>query len=85
MGAAAALAAVSLATTIATQSMAAKGPSMPKAPTLPVMPDRKGLMAGNQQADQLAKSAGGTILSDPKANAGIADGANATRKQLLGS
>jgi hypothetical protein len=85
MGATAALTAVSLATTIATQAMAPGAPKIPKAPTLPAMPNSKGLMAGNQQADQLAKSAGGTILSDPKANAGIADGANATRKQLLGS
>ncbi len=85
MGATAALTAVTLATTIATQAMKPGAPKMPKAPTLPAMPDRKGLMAGNQQADQLAKSAGGTILSDARQNAGITDGAGAVRKTLLGT
>lgn len=72
--------------TIYSASQAGKGiPSAPKAPVLPKMPDTKSVQSNAAQADIRARSAGGTILSDQKANQGIGDGANAVRKTLLGT
>lgn len=75
----------STAATVYSASQANKGPNLPKAPTAPKLPERKSLISSRQQADRMAQTAGGSILSDPKANAGITDGANATRKTLLGT
>lgn len=71
--------------TVYAASQKPNAPKMPQAPLLPNLPNKKDLVGGNRQADLMAKSAGGSILSDPKANAGVTDGANATRKTLLGT
>lgn len=85
MGAAAIPIAAALISTAGTvyASESAKGPAMPKAPVLPKIPQAPVAAAGNQ-AEQRAKTAGGTILSDQKANQQIADGASTGRKTLLG-
>ncbi len=78
-------AAVGVGTTVYAASNQPKSPKMPVLPEAPKLPNRQNMAGYAQQADARARSAGGTILSDPKANAGIADGANATRKTLLGT
>ncbi len=61
-------------------------PKLPKLPEVPKLPQTQSMAGSAQQADLRAKSAGGTILSDQRQNQqGIGDGANAVRKQLLGS
>ncbi len=86
MGAAAVPIAAALISTAGTvyASENAKGPSMPKAPVLPKLPDTKSVAANTGQAELAAKTAGGTILSDQRKNAQVSDGANGTRKVLLG-
>lgn len=86
MGAAAIPIASALISTVGTvyASSQNKAPAMPKAPVLPKIPQLPVAAAGNQ-AEQRAKTAGGTILSDQKANSQIADGANTVRKTLLGT
>lgn len=86
MGAAAIPLAAALVTTAGTvyASSQNKAPAMPKAPVLPKIPQLPVAAAGNQ-AEQRAKSAGGTILSDQRSNQQLSDGANTVRKTLLGT
>ncbi len=70
--------------TVYQASQKAPTPKMPKLPEAPKLPNTDSMAATAQQADLRAKTAGGTILSDQKANQTlVGDGAGA-RKTLLG-
>lgn len=78
--------AVSAGTAIYSASQQGGKASLPKAPVVPKLPETKSVAANAQEADLRARSAGGTILSDQASNkAQVGDGANATRKTLLGT
>jgi len=59
-------------------------PQAPKAPDVPKLPDSGSLVNSAAVADQQAKTAGGTILSNQRQNQ-IGDSPNAVRKTLLGT
>ncbi len=65
-------------------SQAGKMPKLPKPmdPNTPKAPDTGPASASMAQGDDLAKTAGGTLLSKPGS---VGDAANTTRKTLLGS
>ncbi|MES2531934.1 MAG: hypothetical protein V4636_12930 [Pseudomonadota bacterium] len=70
----------------ASQAGKSSGPKMPKAPVLPKLPETRTLTGASQQADILARNAGGSILSNQRQNQNqVADGSNAVRKTLLGT
>lgn len=71
--------------TVYAASQQPKQPELPKLPDVPKLPATQSMAGTAQQADLKARSAGGTILSDQKANQQISDGANQVRKTLLGS
>ncbi len=79
------ISAVATAYSAHASAKAAKGPKMPKAPELPKLPETRSLAGATQQADILARTAGGSILSNQRANQQLADGSNAVRKTLLGT
>lgn len=60
-------------------------PNLPKAPAPPKLPNTASLAASTKQGDILAKTAGGSILSNPRENQGLGDAPNTVRKTLLGT
>ncbi len=68
---------------VATVASKPSTPNMPKAPEAPKLPQTPTMAATANKADEQAKTAGGSILSDQRQNQQIGDGAG-VRKQLLG-
>lgn len=79
-------AAVSTATTVyATQEAAKNAPKAPQLPNEPKPANTSTLATSQQQADQAARTAGGTIKSDPNENRRQIGTAQQPPKTLLGS
>jgi hypothetical protein len=80
----AAAAVIGTAASVYSASQAGKGIPKPVMPNTPKAPDTKPAAASLEQGEIAAKTAGGTILSKPGQPA-VSDGANVTRKTLLGT